>query len=379
MQQKNFYEILGVKESATQDEIKDAYKKLSRQYHPDLPHNKNNKQSEQKFAELSEANQVLSDPQQRRTYDFSRQTGGGFGGGGGGFGGFEGFDFGGFGGFDEDIFSNIFGGGPRRRDTGQAANSRIQGADVSASISITLVEAYEGKQISIEYYRNDKCDTCHASGIKDSSKHKCNQCGGVGYISINAILTVIRQTCPKCNGSKYVSDPCSSCNGKRRRRHKVVETINIPCGIDDGQSLIVPNKGDAGIAAPNGNLIIKIKVKEDPVFKRDKGDLFVTYNVPLSTMVLGGSIEVSSIVGPKFKVEVPRGSQSDTRVRVSGKGMRYQNSESRGSLNVILVPIIPNPDNFNEKVAEAWKTIQEEKEPVTQGSHDKRHWSWIFF
>lgn len=347
---KNFYDVLGVNRNATQDEIKSAYKKLSLKHHPDR--NQSDPNAKQRFAEISEAYQVLSDPKQRQAYDFTGEAGG-FGGGGG----FEGFDFGGFGGDftdAEDIFSSFFGGGARRRQT----STRVPGEDVNLTISISLEDAFNGKEVGVEYYKMDRCETCDGSGSKEGPKQKCSYCNGMGYISINAILTVIRQTCPECNGSKYSSkSACGGCGGKRRKKKKVSQVIRIPCGIEDGQSIRISNAGDAGVSAPNGSLIITIKVKEHPVFKRDKGDLYLIKEVPLSKMVLGGDIDVTSIVGGPFTVPISAGSAANSRIRVSGKGMRYQNSESRGNLYIDLIPKIPSPGSMSGSVKDAWDVI----------------------
>ena len=358
MAKKNFYDVLGVSKSASQDEIKSAYKKLSLKHHPDR--NQNDPNAKQRFAEISEAYQVLSDPKQRQSYDFTGQ------GGGGGFGGFEGFDFSGFGDFGDadDIFSSFFGGGRKRQ---QQQSNKIPGEDIGVTVSISLEDAFNGAKMTFEYFKMDKCDTCTGSGIKEGPKQKCTYCNGVGYVTINAILTVIKQTCPECNGSKYSSKSvCGGCSGKKRKKVKATETISIPCGIDNNQVIRISGAGDVGIGAPTGSLLVTIKVKDHPIFRRDKGDLYITKETPVSSMVLGGEILVDGISERGISVSIPEGSSNNARIRVNGKGMRYYNSDSRGSLYVDLIPTIPSPSQMDKANLELWNNLyklENQKEP----------------
>lgn len=367
---RNFYEVLGVKQDAGQDEIKSTYRKLAHSKHPDR--NKTNPNAAKEFAEISEAYHTLSDPQKRQQYDMMERDGGFEG---GGFSGFEEFSFGGFDFQGGDIFEELFRGSGGRRS--RQATSRIEGANIQKKVKLTLEEAYTGKEVEIDIERDELCETCRGSGVKDGPKHKCTRCKGTGYISVNMIIAVMKQTCPECDGSKYSSKSvCTNCDGNRLKKVRKKLRVPIVCGVEDGQSIRVAGAGSCGIDAPNGDLIVAVEVMPHPIFRRDRVDLYKTQYVRLVDMVLGGSTDVSSISDETFSVQIAPGSEVNSRIRIPNRGMRHTNSSSRGSLYIDLVPYIPNPAEMDREVLAAWEIIKkheaskdpEIKKKINQGT-----------
>ena len=272
----------------------------------------------------------------------------------GGFGGgFEGFNFGGFD-FQGDIFDEFFRGGSNRRQSA----TRVEGRNIQKKIKITLEEAFSGKEVELELDREERCDTCNGNGVKEGPKHKCQHCKGTGYISINAIFTMIRQTCPECHGSKYTSQSiCNGCNGNRLKKVKRKTRVGVPPGIEDGQSLRLGGLGGAGIDAPNGDLILTVEVLQHSIFRRDKADLYRSQYVLLTDLVLGGTTEVTGLTGERVLVRIPPHSQVNSRIRVANQGMRM-GSSSRGVLYVDLIPRIPDLKIAPDELKAAWEIIQ---------------------
>ena len=345
---RNFYEVLGVKQDASPEEIRTAYQKLARTKHPDK--NKNDPNANAEFSEITEAYQTLSDQEKRREYDMMQGAKfGGFEGGG-----FDGFNFGGFD-FQGDIFEEFFRGGSSRKRV-----NRVEGKHIQKKVRLSLEEAFSGKELNLEVERDERCDTCNGHGFKEGAKQKCTECRGVGYISINAVFTIIRQTCPTCGGTKYVSQvACNGCNGERVKRVRRNLKVQIPCGIEDGQAVRVSGAGGVGLDAPTGDLIVTIEVAPHPIFRRDRGDLYKIQEVRITDLILGGNIKVKDITGAEVKLEVPPGTKVNGKIRIPAHGMRYVNSGSRGSLYLELIPKVPNIRQLPEKVLAAWKVIQE--------------------
>ncbi|MBB5150024.1 MULTISPECIES: molecular chaperone DnaJ [Ureibacillus] len=333
---RDYYEVLGVSKNATKDEIKKAYRKLSKKYHPDL-----NKEpgADEKFKEISEAYEVLSDDQKRAQYDQFGHAGvngqGGFGGGG-----FS--DFGGFGGF-EDIFDTFFGGSRRRRDP----NAPRKGDDLQYRMNISFEDAVFGKQTEIEIPREEQCDTCNGSGAKPGTSPKtCDKCNGTGEMS-QAIDTplgriVNRRTCSYCQGTgKIIVEKCSTCAGKGtvQRRKKI--KITIPEGIDDGQQLRVSGQGEPGInGGPPGDLYIVFRVGKHPYFERDGDDIYYELKITFPQAALGDEIEVPTIHG-KVKLKIPAGTQSGAQFRIKDKGVKNIHGYGRGHQYVNVKVVTP--------------------------------------
>lgn len=342
MEKRDYYEVLGIEKSASKDEIKKAYRKLSKKYHPDL-----NKEpgAEEKFKEIAEAYEVLSDDQKRARYDqFGHQDPNqGFG----GFGGFSSSE--GFGGF-EDIFSSFFGGGGRtRRDP----NAPRKGDDLQYRMTISFEEAVFGKEKEIEIPREETCDTCHGTGAKPgTSKETCSYCNGSGQTSetVNTPFgqMVNRRTCSHCQGTgQIIKEKCSTCHGagtvKKRKKIKV----NIPAGVDDGQQLRLSGQGEAGInGGPSGDLYIVFHVRASDKFERDGDDIYLELPITFPQAALGDEIEVPTIHG-KVKMKIPAGTQSGDRFRLKGKGVKNVHGYGNGDQHIIVQ--IKTPKKLTEK------------------------------
>ncbi|WP_146548248.1 molecular chaperone DnaJ [Rummeliibacillus suwonensis] len=345
MEKRDYYEILGLEKTASKDEIKKAYRKLSKKYHPDL-----NKEpgAEEKFKEIAEAYEVLSDDQKRARYDqFGHQDPNQ------GFGGFSGFgSTEGFGGF-EDIFSSFFGGGSRtRRDP----NAPRKGDDLQYRMTISFEEAVFGKEKEIEIPREETCDTCHGTGAKPgTSKETCSYCNGTGQISetVNTPFGQIvnRRTCSHCQGTgQMIKEKCSTCHGtgtvKKRKKIKV----NIPAGVDDGQQLRVSGQGEAGVnGGPAGDLYIVFHVRASDKFERDGDDIYLELPITFAQAALGDEIEVPTIYG-KVKMKIPAGTQSGDRFRLKDKGVKNVHGYGNGDQHVIVK--IKTPKKLTEKQKE---------------------------
>ena len=313
---KNYYEVLGVGKNASEDEIRAAYKKLVKQYHPDL--HPNDPAAAEKFKEINEANEVLSDKQKRAAYDYEREhpgMGGGFQGFGGG---------GGFGGFG-DIFDSIFqgfggGGGNVQRDT--------RGENIEKTLSISFMDAAKGCVRELTYERNEPCPSCKGTGAKNGTAYKtCQKCGGKGQVRF-AQDTMFGRTvrigvCPDCGGSgKSITDKCPDCRGRGyiRRENKV--TVNIPAGADNGSYIVKRGFGQVGEqGGAAGDLIIMFRVEPHKIFERKKMDLFVELPIPYKTAILGGKVRVPDL-DDSFEYTVPEGTQTGQTFTVRGKGIK---------------------------------------------------------
>ncbi len=350
---KDLYETLGVGKDAGADEIKSAYRKLAKQYHPDM--NKGDDAAAQKFKEVNEAYQVLSDDQKRKQYDMFGSTDNMGGQGGGGFSGFGGFGdqgFEGFGGFG-DIFENIFGGGMRSRP----ANGPQKGQDIRVNMKITFEEAAFGVKKDIALNRNEKCEECGGTGAKKGAGRKtCPTCNGSGQVRtqqqsmFGSFVNV--QTCETCGGEgTIVEEPCEKCKGSGSSMQQRNISINIPAGIDDGQIITMRGEGNAGKrGGPNGDLRIYITVKPHKLFERMGNDLYLDLGVSIVQATLGDEVQVPTLEG-KVKYKIPEGTQPGTVFRLKGKGVKVLNSNRTGDLYIRANVEVPKRLNDKQKKA----------------------------
>ena len=351
-EKRDYYEVLGIGKNATDAEIKSAYRKLAKKYHPDL--NPGNKEAEEKFKEVNEANDVLSDPQKRQRYDqfgfagvdpnYAAANGGGAGGFGGGFGG---VDLG-------DIFGDIFGGGFGGGFGGfgggsstRTANAPRKGHDIQASVILSFEEAAHGCSKKITINRQDTCPDCGGTGAaKGTSPETCPDCGGRGYVVTQQRtpfgVMQSQQPCSHCGGrGTIIRNPCKTCRGTGKTAARKSLEINIPAGIDDDQNIALRGQGDAGSnGGPAGDVIVHVTVKADPMFERDGYDVTIHVPITFSQAVLGDDVEVPTVDG-RIVQHIPEGTQSGTKFRLRGQGIQYLNGRGRGDQYVIVDVEIP--------------------------------------
>ena len=351
-EKRDYYEVLGIGKNATDAEIKSAYRKLAKKYHPDL--NPGDKEAEEKFKEVNEANDVLSDPQKRQRYDqfgfagvdpnYAAANGGGAGGFGGGFGG---VDLG-------DIFGDIFGGGFGGGFSGfgggsstRTANAPRKGHDIQASVILTFEEAAHGCSKKITINRQDTCPDCGGTGAaKGTSPETCPDCGGRGYVVTQQRtpfgVMQSQQPCSLCGGrGTIIRNPCKTCRGTGKTAARKSLEINIPAGIDDDQNIALRGQGDAGSnGGPAGDVIVHVTVKADPMFERDGYDVTIHVPITFSQAVLGDDVEVPTVDG-RIVQHIPEGTQSGTKFRLRGQGIQYLNGRGRGDQYVIVDVEIP--------------------------------------
>lgn len=355
---RDYYEVLGVSRSASDAEIKKAYRALAKKYHPDM--NPGDKEAEKKFKEASEAYAVLSDAEKRRQYDqFGHAA---FEGGAGGAGGFGGFDFNGadFSDIFGDIFGDLFGGGARRG----RSNGPMKGANIRKSIRITFEEAVFGCEKELDLVLKDPCGSCQGTGAKPgTSPETCPKCGGKGqvvYTSQSFFGTVQNvQTCPNCNGSgKIIKEKCPDCAGTGYTSSRKKIKVTIPAGIDNGQSVRIRDKGEPGInGGPRGDLLVEINVSRHPIFQRQDVHIFSTVPISFAQAALGGDVKIPTVDGDVIYTVKP-GTKTDTKVRLKGKGVpSLRNSQVRGDHYVTLV--IQTPEHLSAEAKEALRRFDE--------------------
>lgn len=345
---RDYYEVLGVNRTATDDELKKAYRQMAKKYHPDT--NPGDKEAEAKFKEASEAYAVLSDADKRRQYDQFGHAAfeGGAGGGAGGFG-FEGMDMGDIFG---DIFGDLFGGGRTRR----ANNGPMQGANLRTSVRITFEDAVFGTEKELELTLKDECGTCHGTGAKvGTSSETCHKCGGKGQVvyTQQSLFGMVRnvQTCPDCKGTgKIIKEKCPDCYGSGFVSSKKKIKVSIPAGIDIGQSVRIRGKGEPGTnGGPRGDLLVEVDVSRHPIFQRQDYDIFSTAPISYATAVLGGDVRINTVDGDVLYTVKP-GTQTDTKVRLREKGVpSLRNKSVRGDHYVTLVVQVPTGLNGEQK------------------------------
>ena len=345
---KDYYEVLGVGKDATEDDIKKAYRTLVKKYHPDL--HPNDKEAAEKFKEINEANEVLSDAKKRKEYDFQREhpNMGGFGGSGFS-GGFSGSGFSGF----EDIFGDIFGGfggGSKSR-----AQTKTKGEDVTVELSLSFLDAAKGCRREVVYTRNEPCSKCKGTGAKNGTAYKtCEKCGGTGqvqYASSNGFFrSVSVRPCDECKGTgRKIIEPCDECKGKGYTKTNTKLTLDIPAGADTGSYIRKIGYGEASTnGGPAGDLIVVMKVEPSKLFKRKNFDLYVEVPISVKTAITGGNITVP-LIDATMEYAIPEGTQSGKVFYVRGKGIK--SSRGTGDLYIVVTVEIPTKLSRAQKAA----------------------------
>ncbi len=367
-EKRDYYEVLGIQKGASEDEIKKAYKKLARKYHPDM--NPGDKEAEEKFKEVNEANEVLSDPEKKARYDQFGFAGVdpnyGAGAGGGAYGG--GFDFGDLGDIFGSFFGGGFGGGQRRNP-----NAPQRGESIRASVSVSFTEAAFGCEKSVTLERSERCPTCKGSACAPGTTPEiCPDCHGSGTVQTR------RQTpmgvfasngpCRKCGGTgRLIHQPCPDCRGSGAVRKRKTIKVNIPAGIDHGQTISLRGQGNAGKnGGPAGDLLITVMVQPHELFRRDGVDVFCEAPITFTQAVLGAELEIPTIDG-KVKYSIPEGTQTGTVFRLKGKGIPVLNGRGRGDQYVTVT--IETPRSLNKEQKEALRKFSE---TLGENNYEKR-------
>jgi len=355
MAKRDYYEVLGVSKNASDTEIKRAFRGLAKQFHPDV--NPGDKASEDKFKEINEAYEVLSDSQKRARFDQFGHAGFENGGGGSGFSGFD-FDMGGFG----DIFETFFGGsgfGGRSRNK----NGPQKGANLKYAVDIKFEEAAFGVDKEIQVNKMESCTTCNGLGTKDgAAPSTCKHCNGSGQVQVKQNTPLGQfvniKTCNVCGGEgKIIINPCQTCNGKGKVRKTVKMQIKIPAGIDSGQTISLRGEGDPGTkGGPPGDLFIEVRVKDHQIFERQGNDIVCEIPITFTQAALGSEMEVPTLDG-KVKYDIPEGTQTGTVFRLRNKGIPYLRGSGRGDLYVKIHVEIPK--RLSEKQKEILRSFSE--------------------
>ena len=373
-QKRDYYEVLGVGKNATDEELKKAYRKLAKKYHPDAnPDNK--EEAEKNFKEVNEAYEILSDKQKRQMYDqfgfngpqgFNGSQGGGYYSYGSGFDGFGGFsDFGDFGDLG-DIFSSFFGGSSTRS---RSSNGPRKGADLKINIDITFEEAYLGVEKEISINRNEKCTSCNGSGAKKgTTAEKCSMCNGTGKIKQIATTPfgqmATQKICSQCGGTgKVIKEPCPDCKGKGIVKKSIKLKVKIPEGIDEGQTIVLKNEGEVGHnGGPNGDLYIVIHIKRHSIYSRKAEHVLCDIPITFTGAALGTELEIPMVDGSKEKYKIPEGTQTGTKFAIKNKGFKSVNGNWRGDF--VFTVIVQTPKKLTREQRELFtelaKTMNEQ-------------------
>ena len=362
MAKRDFYDVLGVGRSATDKDLKSAFRKLAKDYHPDK--NPDDATAEQRFKEINEAYETLKDPQRRAAYDqFGHAA---FEQGGFGPGGQQGFGAD-FGASMSDIFDDLFGefmGGARRGGRGRSARQR--GDDLRYNMEISLNEAYTGKTAQIRVPTSVVCETCSGSGCRPGSRpNACTSCNGVGKVRASQGFFTIERTCPACQGrGEVIDDPCPTCNGPGRVTRERTLSVNIPAGVEDGTRIRLAGEGEAGVlGGPPGDLYIFLSITQHEFFQRDGADLYCRVPISMVTAALGGQIEVPTLEGTRVRVKIPEGTETGQNFRLRSKGMPVLRSSVVGDLNIQVE--VETPKNLNRKQKEVLREFERASDEKT--------------
>lgn len=371
MNKRDYYEVLGVPKTATEDEIKSAFRKLAKKYHPDVSKEPD---AAEKFKEAQEAYAVLSDESKRKQYDqFGHAA---FDGGAGGAGGFD------FGGMDMgdifgDIFGDFFGGGRSRSQS----NGPMKGQNIRTSVRITFEEACFGVDKEIDVTLKEECATCHGTGAKPgTSPETCKKCGGKGQVVFTqqSLFGVVRnvQSCPDCHGTgKIIKERCSDCGGSGYISKRKKISVSIPAGIDNGQCVRIRDKGEPGVnGGQRGDLLVEVAVSRHPIFQRQDRDIFSTAPITFAQAALGGDVRIKTVDGEVIYTVKP-GTQTNTRVRLRNKGVpSLRNKQIRGDHYVTLVVEVPTKMNSEQKeLLEAFDKAMYGEKKEEEEPEDKKH------
>ena len=348
MADTDYYEVLGVDRQADDKALKSAYRKLAMQFHPDR--NPGDKTAEAKFKEINEAYDVLKDPQKRAAYDrYGKAAFNGNGGFGGGFGGAEGFGGSSFADIFENIFDEFMGGGRRS----QGRSGAVRGSDLRYNLEITLEDAYRGRTETITVPTTVTCEACNGSGAEPGTEPEvCPTCSGIGKVRATQGFFMVERTCPTCRGTgRIIARPCRACSGLGRVEKEKTLQVKIPAGVDEGTRIRLAGEGEAGLrGGPPGDLYIFVSLKPHRIFERDGTTLFCEVPVSITTVALGGEIEVPTLDGSRAKVKIPAGTQTGKQFRLRGKGMPALNGTGTGDL--VLQVTVETPVNLTKRQRE---------------------------
>lgn len=375
MAKRDYYDVLGVERSASQSDIKGAYRKLAMKLHPDR--NPDNPEAEQQFKEVNEAYDALRNEEKRAAYD--RYGHAAFDGSAGAAGA-SGFEFsGGFADIFDEMFGEFVAGGRARRQ------AHIRGADLRYNLDITLEDAFAGKQARVRVNTSVGCETCHGSGAEGgAAPTPCPSCHGAGKIRAQQGFFTVERSCPTCHGAGRVIDkPCRTCAGSGRTDQEKTLSVNIPSGVEDGTRIRVAGEGEAGLrGGPAGDLYIFVSIKPHRFFRRDGGDIQCRVPIPMITAALGGTIEVPTIDGSRARVNVPAGTQTGQQFRLRGKGMTVLRSNARGDMYVQAQ--VETPVNLTKQQRELLRQFDEARgakshSPESEGFFTKVKELWEDF
>ncbi|MEH6558533.1 MAG: molecular chaperone DnaJ [Oceanicoccus sp.] len=365
MSKRDYYEILGVARDSSEKDIKKAYRRVAMKFHPDR--NPDDKDSEEKFKEASEAYEILSDSQKRSAYDqyghdaVSGNAGaGGFGGGNGNFGDIFG-----------DVFGDIFGGG----GGGGRSRGPARGSDLRYNLDVDLEEAVKGTEVKIRVPTLVGCEPCNGSGAKKgSSPVTCTTCGGIGQVRMQQGFFSVQQTCPNCRGKgKMISDPCNSCHGQGLKEETKTLSVKVPPGVDTGDRIRLSGEGEAGPdGGPSGDLFVQINVRAHSIFERDGKNLYCEVPISITDASLGGDLEVPTLDG-RVKLKIPEETQTGKLFRLRGKGVAPVRGGSTGDL--LCRVVLETPVNLTKSQKELLKQLQESFEK--EGNQSPRKTSWF--